>query len=198
MELSFSFEEENRIDEVNFFPISKWIMKEFSQENKDYITNKVGDWSFFKRYEEFGLDKLELLEFLQDSFQGQKDKHIQDIVLDKLKEIAPKEFGCDPELYATSKYYRTWFTLRESFFKQMDEQFEQLDRQENTKYLMWITVLDNYTPHECEKLNNRIFNVDESFKVIANLHWGEVHEFCRCDLRVMNERMLAKRNLKAP
>lgn len=97
----FDFESKNIIDNINFFSISTWVEVEFLPEDSAYIVGKIGGWSFYKDYDQNGLDKLEFLEFLEKSFQGKKDQHIHDQVLEKLKTIAPKEFCCNAEIYAT-------------------------------------------------------------------------------------------------
>ena len=181
--------------DLSLKPITQLIGDEF-QDDVEYITNKIGNWSFCRRYEAEGVSKLEFLEFIQDSFQAKKDAHIQYLATQKLKEIAPKTFNCDPTCYALSKYYRTWFVLRESFFKQMHDVLAR--KNDDVYFFLWNTILDNNTPDKCKGLNDSIHNANADFILIANKHWSEVHEFCRCGIRYLSERQLLRRNLKAP
>lgn len=176
-------------------PITKLIHEEFN-DDVDYIINKIGNWSFYQRYEAEGVNKLEFLEFIQDSFQAKKDAHIHQLATQKLMGIAPKDFNCDPKAYALSKSYRTWFVLRESFFKQMHDVLAR--KNDDVYFFLWDTILDNNTPDKCKELNDSIHNANADFILIANKHWIEVHEFCRCSIGYLSERQLLRRNLKAP
>lgn len=193
-EFSFQFGGSSEKEGEKF---SYWVKKEFPDE-EPLIMSKVGNWSFTQKYESERICELEFLEFIQESFQSKKDEHIQNKVIDKLKAIAPRDFGCIPSLYASSKHYRTWFILRESFFIRVNQEYEWLNTYDDVKYFMWNTSIDNQTPKECQKLNNSIFCVDEDFKLIANKHWAEAREFCRCGINVLSERKLIKLKLKAP
>lgn len=190
----YGFTSECRIDGLNYLPISQWIAQEFSPDDASHITKKMSDWSFFKSYEKNGLNKLEFLEFLEKSLKAKKDINIYELVVDKLKQIAPTEYGCDPELYATDTYYRVWFALRESFFSVLSSTLEQ----PNGGYFVWGALSDNHSHQDCLDLHNKVFDVDMSFMAIAEQHWLNVRSGCRCDLSLLNDQQLEKRNLKAP
>lgn len=191
------FFEEYRIDGVTYLSITEWIDSEFSHNDGLHITNKIGKWSFFQSYEKRGLDRLEFLEFLENSLKAKKDAHVYEQVIKKLKCIAPTEFGCEPEMYARDSRYRTWFSLRESFFSVLNEA---LLKENSSKpvYFVWGALSDIYSHPNCLDLHNKVFNIDEPFIAIAEQHWAKVRGGCRCYLSVLNERQLAKRNLEAP
>lgn len=173
-------------------PISQFIKDEFTND-KEYIFGKIGEWSFYQIYENKGVSYLEFLEFIQQSFQAKKEQHIHELATEKLKRIAPTEFNCQPELYASSRSYRTWFMLRDSFYEKIKSTLGKKEKY----YFEWNTALDNRTPQECHQLNGKIFEVNEEFIQVADKHWDEVHEHCRCGIYVLSERMLERKKLKA-
>lgn len=175
-------------------PISQFIKDEFA-DDWEYIIGKISDWSFYHGYENKGISYLEFLEFIQQSFQAKKEQHIHELVTEKLKRIAPTKFNCKPELYASSRSYRTWFLLRDSFYEKINDTLSVTDK----KYFFeWNTILDNRTLIECCKLNGKLFEANIDFIQIANSHWGEAKEHCRCYISVLSERMLERRKFKAP
>lgn len=190
----YGFFNDCKIDGVDYLPISQWIAQEFSPDDALHITNKVGDWSFFKSYEQTGLNKLEFLEFLEKSFQAKKDINVHDLVVDKLKQIAPTEFGCDPNLYAVDTCYRVWFSLRESFFTGLNEAISHPE----DIYLVWDALSDNRSHQDCLDLHGKVFVIGKEFTEIAEQHWLKARSGCRCSLNVMTKRQLDKFGLKAP
>ncbi len=185
MEIEFSFDSECRIDDKIIFPISYWLKTEFSEADQSYIFDKIGDWSFFKSYEKTGMDKLEFLEFIEKSFKAKRDKHIFDQAVDKLINIAPKDFGCDSELYAKDEMYRAWFARRENFLKNYKDGLEVSSRE----YFYWWPIVDNRTPDSCRRLDGAIFKKgDERLSSIVEQHWNKVNSGCRCGIRLMTER----------
>lgn len=79
--VNFGFFNECKIDNITYFPITKWIEKELSYDDGLYVVNKIGNWSFFQSYEKLGLDKLEFLEFLEKSLRAKKDIHVYEQVV---------------------------------------------------------------------------------------------------------------------
>lgn len=193
----FGFFNECKIDNITNFSITQWIEREFSHDDGLHIVNKIGDWSLFQSYEKLGLDRLEFLEFLEKSLQAKKDIHVYEHVIEKLKLIAPTEFGCESELYARDTHYRAWFLLRDSFFKKLNEALSK-ESYHKTVYFVWNALSGMRSHQDCLYLHNKVFRVDESFVDIAEQHWLQVRSGCRCDLSLMSERQLAKYNLKAP
>lgn len=190
----YGFFNDCKIDGVDYLPISQWIAQEFSPDDAMHITNKIGGWSFFKSYEQTGLNKLEFLEFLERSLQAKKDINVYDLVIDKLKQIAPTKFSCDPELYATDTYYRVWFLLRESFFATLNEAINHPD----DRHLVWNALSDNRSHRDCLDLHKKVFVIGKEFIDIAEQHWSKVRSGCRCNLSVLTKRQLDKYGLKAP
>ncbi|CAD9195571.1 structural protein [Acinetobacter bohemicus] len=195
--VNFGFFNECKIDNITYFPITKWIEKELSYDDGLYVVNKIGNWSFFQSYEKLGLDKLEFLEFLEKSLRAKKDIHVYEQVVEKLKLIAPTEFGCDANLYAKDIYYRTWFLLRDSFFKVISDALLS-EHQSKRDYFVWNALSDMHSHQDCLDLHNKVFIIDNSFIAFAEQHWAKARSGCRCDLSVLNERQLSKHNLKAP
>lgn len=190
--LSINFKEESKLHRANCLPISVWIAKEFSQDDGLYIKNKLENWSFYQLYEKLGMSELEFLEFLEKSLKAKKDSHIYKKIIEKLMLIAPNDFGCEPELYATDVYYRVWFLLRDSFHETMNKALSETNRH-GLMYFMWDSLVDNITPACCAELKDKVFPIDDRFLVIADNHWSKVTGGCRCGLSVLNERQLAKR-----
>ncbi|MEG2697280.1 MAG: hypothetical protein RR952_06895 [Cetobacterium sp.] len=190
----FDFESKNIIDNINFFSISTWVEVEFLPEDSAYIVGKIGGWSFYKDYDQNGLDKLEFLEFLEKSFQGKKDQHIHDQVLEKLKTIAPKEFCCNAEIYATDGMYRAWFARRDDFFRNYQAAKLRAERNagRDEVYLKWMPLIDSRTPQSCYEFQDKIFNIDQNFEKIANQHWATVQKGCRCFLSSVSGRSLSR------
>lgn len=193
----FGFFNACKIDNITYFPITHWIEKEFSYDDGLHVVNKIGGWSFFQSYEKLGLNKLEFLEFLEKSLQAKKDIHVYEQVVDKLKLIAPTKFGCEPELYASDAKYRAWFLLREGFFKILNDALS-VKHYGKSVYFVWGALSDMHSHQDCLDLHNKVFCVDESFIAVAEKHWLKVRSGCRCDLSLLNDRQLAKHNLKAP
>lgn len=192
----FSLDVEYKIDNIKYFTISWLINAEFSSEDESYIINKVGDWSFFKTYEQNGLDRLEFLEFLEKSFQAKNDESIYNQVIDKLRMIAPNEFGCDADMYATDSMYRSWFVSREYFFRNYQAAKIRAERSKgrNEIYLEWVPLIDSETPDSCYAFQGKFFSINQSFDDIANQHWTNVQKGCRCFLSSISERSLNRRN----
>lgn len=178
--MEFSFGSDCLTDNVNYLPISYWLGSEFSPLDQEHIIKKIGNWSFYKSYESTGLDKLEFLEFIEKSFKAKRDKHIYDQAIEKLKIIAPKEFGCDPKLFATDEVYRAWFARREDFLKSYQEALS--DTYPNLK---WMAVVDNLAPDICRALGGKVFKKDDpALAEIVHRHWAVVKRGCRCGIRI--------------
>lgn len=193
----FGFFGECKIDNINNLPITQWIKKEFSYDDGLYIVNKIGNWSSFQSYEKLGLNRLEFLEFLEKSLQAKKDIHIYEQVIEKLKLMAPTEFGCESELYARDTHYRTWFLLRDSFFKVISDALLN-EHHSKQGYFVWSALSDMRSYQDCLDLHNKVFIIDKSFVAFAEQHWTKARSGCRCSLGLMSQRQLAKYNLKAP
>lgn len=178
--MEFSFGSDCLIDNVNYFSISYWVKKEFSASDQEYIIKKIGNWSFYQSYDKTGLDKLEFLEFIEKSFKAKRDKHIYDQAVGKLRGIAPREFGCDPELFAADEMYRVWFARRENFLKNYQAALK--DTYPNLK---WMAIVDNLTPEICRALDGKVFKKDDPMLAeIVHRHWAVVQRGCRCGIRI--------------
>lgn len=192
--LNFEFEPECKIDNIIYFAISRWIEIEFSSEDANHIINKIGEWSFYKSYEQNGLNQLEFLEFLERSFLAKRDQYIHSQIIDKLRLIAPKEFDCDAEIYAIDEMYRAWFTRRDDFFRNYQAAKLRAERNagRDEVYLKWMPLIDSRTPQSCYEFQDKIFNIDQNFEKIANQHWATVQKGCRCFLSSVSGRSLSR------
>lgn len=190
----YGFFSDRKKDGIEYLPISQWITQEFSPDDALHVTNKLGDWTFFKSYEQTGLNNLEFLEFLEKSLRSKKDINIYDVVVDKLKKIAPTEYDCDPDLYAVDSHYRVWFLLRESFFLTLHDAINHPE----DRYLVWDALSDNRSHQDCLDLHKKVFVIGKEFIDIAEQHWSKARSGCRCNLSALTKRQLDRCELKAP
>lgn len=187
--IEFSFDE-SKIDNIEVFPISYWINREFDEAHRQIIIDKVGSWSFFKAHEEQGLNYHDFLEFMVESFKSKNDEAIKNQIIERFKVIAPTEFSCDPEIFATDSMYRAWFHNRSYFHSVLKKACEaKRDNPNKDRYfVLWDAIVDSRTPSICTDLNGVIFSsVDSEFNNIVLDHWNKVNYGCRCTLRALRK-----------
>ncbi len=161
----------------------KWFEKAFSVQEKDFLLS-IGiscqpDRDFFK---------YEILDISDHITNHKLKKHIDlyGRFIDRFVELNPLYLRSliDRDKLKTDDYYVAWFFNRHCFF-------ENIRILNNDQLLLWAPIVDSYTPEDCRKYSNIVFQKNEIIEIAIN-HWEKPQSGCRCCSIILSHKQFLK------